>query len=154
MAPAAMWLTRDQSRVGIVALRFAHDGEFEIRDQRVVLVDKGEVDLDALLDARIGEVLATPTRLVLSASCVRRRVGCTAHGCSGCGPGVGRERQHRIPQRDEETTQKALPVSQPRIEAHELDLVPLRIVHVEGVLRPQTHPPWRLCLPRSPGRSA
>lgn len=41
----------------IVALRRSHDRELEGVDQGIVLVDEGHVDLDALLRARVGEVL-------------------------------------------------------------------------------------------------
>jgi hypothetical protein len=52
-------------RIGIVTFRLADDGQFEIRDQRIVVIDEGEVDLDALLDARVGEMLHHPCRLAL-----------------------------------------------------------------------------------------
>ena len=51
-------------RVGIVALRLADDRQLEVDDERVVLVDQRQVDLDALPHTRIGEVLdARPSRL-------------------------------------------------------------------------------------------
>ena len=50
-------------RVGIVALRFADDGEVEIDDERIVLVDQREVDRDALLHTRIGKVLHYPVAI-------------------------------------------------------------------------------------------
>jgi hypothetical protein len=44
-------------RVAIVALGFPDDRELEVVDEGVVLVDRYQVHLDALTDARIGEVV-------------------------------------------------------------------------------------------------
>src|SRR5688572_112834 len=51
--------------IGIVAFRLPDDRQFEIRDQRLVVIDEGEVDLNALLDARSAKCSTTPARLAL-----------------------------------------------------------------------------------------
>ena len=54
---------KPMKRVRIVAFGLADDGEFEIIDERIVLVDQRDVDLDALLHTRIGKVLHDPVTI-------------------------------------------------------------------------------------------
>ena len=53
------------SRQRKTARAFPDDRQFEIRDQRIVVIDEGEVDLNALLDARVSEMLHHPRAIGL-----------------------------------------------------------------------------------------
>jgi hypothetical protein len=47
-------------RIAVMAFGVADDRQLEVRDQIVVPLNEGEVDVDALADAGIGKVLAHP----------------------------------------------------------------------------------------------
>jgi hypothetical protein len=49
--------------VGIMAFGFPHDGELEVRDERVVLVDQRHVHFNALATLKSGKWSTTPSRL-------------------------------------------------------------------------------------------
>ena len=55
-------------RVAVMALGVAHNRELQVGDERIVMGDEREVDFDALVDARIGEVLTHS----LAIRCVRQ----------------------------------------------------------------------------------